>query len=396
MFTIREFRKEPDRLADFLPWAALVAPGVVLNKEGSFQMTYKYRGPDLESSTDSELIIISERINNALKRLGSSWSIFFEAQRRRSRSYPLSEFPCTVSAKIDQERRELFEMEGEHYESEYYVTFVFLPPSDRVNRIVPLFIENTSKKCLNYSECLSTFIDDVEGIVEIIKGAIPNIRRLSDDETLTYLHSTISTKYHQVKSPHIPLYLDAILPDEPLTPGLEPKLGDSFLQIVCLRSFPGESFPVLFDDLNNLHMPYRWTSRFICLSKESAIRELKKYKRQWYAKRKTLETLIKDVFSKDSDSESIMIDTDAKNKAGDSDRALQEVSDDRVAYGFYTLTVIVSDRDKARAEEKIKAVESVINGLGFTTIREGVNAVEAWLGSLPGHVHANVRRPLGS
>ena len=32
--------------------------------------------------------------------------------------------------------------------------------------------------------------------------------------------------------------------------------------------------------------------------------------------------------------------------------------------------------------------------LGFTTIRESVNAVEAWLGSLPGHVYANVRQPL--
>jgi type IV secretion system protein VirB4 len=39
-------------------------------------------------------------------------------------------------------------------------------------------------------------------------------------------------------------------------------------------------------------------------------------------------------------------------------------------------------------------VERVVNGLGFTAKREGVNAVEAWLSSLPGHVYANVRRPL--
>ena len=30
---------KPDRLADYLPWAALIAPGVVLNKDGSFQRT---------------------------------------------------------------------------------------------------------------------------------------------------------------------------------------------------------------------------------------------------------------------------------------------------------------------------------------------------------------------
>jgi len=42
----------------------------------------------------------------------------------------------------------------------------------------------------------------------------------------------------------------------------------------------------------------------------------------------------------------------------------------------------------------VRAVERTINGLGFTTIRETVNAVEAWLSSLPGHVYANVRQPL--
>ncbi len=42
------------RLADFLPWAALVAPGAVLNKDGSFQRTAKFRGPDLDSAVAAE------------------------------------------------------------------------------------------------------------------------------------------------------------------------------------------------------------------------------------------------------------------------------------------------------------------------------------------------------
>ena len=45
-----------DRLADHLPWAALVAPGVVLNKDGSFQRSLRFRGPDLESATEAELV----------------------------------------------------------------------------------------------------------------------------------------------------------------------------------------------------------------------------------------------------------------------------------------------------------------------------------------------------
>jgi type IV secretion system protein VirB4 len=38
-------------------------------------------------------------------------------------------------------------------------------------------------------------------------------------------------------------------------------------------------------------------------------------------------------------------------------------------------------------------VEKVIQGRDFTCIAESVNALEAWLGSLPGHVYANVRQP---
>ena len=70
-------------LADYLPWAALVANGIVLNKDGSFQRTARFRGPDLDSATPAELVAVTGRLNNALRRLGSGWAIFIEAQRLR-------------------------------------------------------------------------------------------------------------------------------------------------------------------------------------------------------------------------------------------------------------------------------------------------------------------------
>jgi len=53
----------------------------------------------------------------------------------------------------------------------------------------------------------------------------------------------------------------------------------------------------------------------------------------------------------------------------------------------------VWDEDPALAAEKLRLVEKVIQGRDFTCVVEGMNAVEAWLGSLPGHVYANVRTP---
>jgi type IV secretion system protein VirB4 len=56
MLNLAEYRQRPALLADWLPWAGLVAPGVVLNKDGSFQRTARFRGPDLDSATQGELI----------------------------------------------------------------------------------------------------------------------------------------------------------------------------------------------------------------------------------------------------------------------------------------------------------------------------------------------------
>ena len=55
MMNLAEYRRTASRLADFLPWAALVGPGVIVNKDGSFQRTARFRGPDLDSAVAAEL-----------------------------------------------------------------------------------------------------------------------------------------------------------------------------------------------------------------------------------------------------------------------------------------------------------------------------------------------------
>src|SRR5438046_544227 len=90
---------------------------------------------------------------------------------------------------------------------------------------------------------------------------------------------------------------------------------------------------------------------------------------------------------------SALLDTDAQNKAIDADAALQELGTDQIGEAFVTATITVWDGDPATADEELRFVEKVIQGRDFTCMIETVNAVEAWLGSLPGHVYANVRQP---
>jgi len=93
--------------------------GIILNKDGSFQRTAKFRDQtstarcrlNLPPSPSSEQRLASSGI-----RLGR----IVEAQRHFAGAYPPNTFPDVASALVDAERRAQFEEAGAHYESSYF------------------------------------------------------------------------------------------------------------------------------------------------------------------------------------------------------------------------------------------------------------------------------------
>ena len=390
MMSLQEYRTKSASLADFLPWVALVGPGVVLNKDGSFQRTARFRGPDLDSATPAELVAVTSRLNNALRRLGSGWAVFVEAQRTAAQAYPQSRFPDPVSALVDRERREQFREEGAHFESGYYLTLLWMPPPEEAARAEGWLYEGKASTGVDPKELVKSFADRTDRVLHLVEGFMPEAAWLDDAATLTYLHSTVSTRTQRVRVPETPVYLDALLADEPLTGGLEPMLGAHHLRTLTITGFPTATFPGLLDELNRQAFPYRWSTRAIMLDKTDATKLLSKIRRQWFAKRKSVAAILKEVMTNE---QSVLMDSDASNKAADADMALQELGADHAGIAYVTATVTVWDRDPALAAEKLRLVEKVIQGRDFTCTIEGMNALEAWLGSLPGHVYANVRQP---
>ena len=81
------FTLNPDSLADLLPWGYF-AEGtdfpVMINKDGRFQTTFRFRGYDLDSSTVNQLTRAADILNIALIRLGSDWSFHVDAIRKKT------------------------------------------------------------------------------------------------------------------------------------------------------------------------------------------------------------------------------------------------------------------------------------------------------------------------
>lgn len=392
MMFLGEYRSRSERLADHLPWAALVAPGVVLNKDGSFLRVLAFRGPDLESATEGELVAACARANNALKRLGSGWALFFDAERREALTYPHSDFPDPASWLVDRERQAAFEAEGTHFESHYHLALTWLPPADTTDRAGRSLVERPDEdRERDWRGALESFVAATDRMLDLLSGFMPEVRAVDDGEMLTFLHGTISDRRHPVAPPEAPMYLDGILADTPLVGGLEPRLGTLHVRTLTVLGFPSLSRPGMLDALNHQDFGYRWVTRFIALDKTLATKTLTSLRRQWFNKRKSVSALLREVLY---NAPAQLLDSDADNKVVDADQALQALGGDHVAFGYLTTTITVTDRSRTAVEDKVRSVERIVNGLGFTCVRESVNAVEAWLSSLPGHVYANVRQPL--
>ncbi len=386
-----EFRKRPAHLADHLPWALLVAPGVILNKDGAFQASARFRGPDLESASAEELMAVRARLNNALKRLGSGWCLHIEAIRRPASDYPESVFPDPVSWLIDEERRASFEAHGVAFETDFVATFTWLPPADHTNKLARVLLDAKPGQA-DWRTALDRFQREVRSLVDIFASALPEARLMSDEETLTYLHGCISPASHAVAAP-AGVFLDALLADCRVTGGVAPKLGAEHVRIVSIRAFPARTTPGLLDALGELPFPLRWVCRWIALDKADAEKELTRLRKQWFAKRKGLGALLREAITKE---EAPLVDTDAELKAAECDGALEALGADACAYGYLTLTVTVRDPDETIAEERARAVVAAANAQGFVAKIEDLNAMEAWLGSLPGEAYADPRRPIVS
>ena len=187
------------------------------------------------------------------------------------------------------------------------------------------------------------------------------------------------------------MYLDAILVDEDLTGGLEPRLGRAHLRTLTIMGFPSQTWPGLLDDLNRLAFPYRWATRAICLDKTDATKVLGKIRRQWFAKRKSIMAILKEVMTNEA---SVLMDSDAANKAhgrrrrpaGARLRSRRRGLRHRDGHGLGRGSRASPTSGCGWSRRPSRAATSPACARPSTRSRPGS-------GSLPGHVYANVRQP---
>ena len=393
-------RKRVYFLQNTLPFARIQSvrrkngeAGVIFNKDGSMQTTWMFRGPDLDSAIEEQLAIITFRLNTLFAGIGTGKILYFEAQRVLSTNYATDTFfPDAVTTAIDMERRTLF-ADGRHFESNYYATLWWMPPSESEERVRNMVIEGRKRKEVDEEDALASFFELSDKILAVFSTVQIPSRYLTADELLSYVHSTISDRARGLRVPEKPLLMDQYLCDAPLYGGIEPRLGEKHLRVVAPVGYRRNTVFGLFNQINRLNFEYRWVTRFICLGKEDALSELDAKKRGWASKMKSIRAMMKELlYGMDNDPNNI--NENAMMKWDEVKDAITAVEGDRTGYGYYSTCLVVMDENVEAVEEKARIVRQVFTNLGIEAQIENLNAVDAWMGSIPGNVGHYLRKPL--
>ncbi len=406
MLDLLKFKEADNQLKYMLPYSFILSPGICFLKNGALMTTYQVEYPDLEASSAPEIASMASLFNRSVMTLAQQegWALFFDVKRYKTTDYPAGNFSNLAGWLVDQRRAENYHNYGEHFTTEYYITFVYQLPSDIDSKAEGILFKKNSKpkseqkaktpekrNLPKFQKEVGDFIDECEKVMGTLQTKLW-IHHLNNSELFSYIKSCVSLNRQNLVYPEDTFFfLDNFLCDMDVRNSQPLKIGEYYVPIMGIMDFPNKTIPAIFDGLNRTMTEFRWTTRFIPLSKESSMKQAEKYQDRFYSARKSGKTLFTEF--------AMNVEIDKENKsaaamesqAGDiqSDIALGEY-----VLGYYTSNLMVWDKNLEKARLKARKLQQVVRSCRFSIKEETFNNSMAWLGMMPGNVYANIRRPL--
>lgn len=383
------FRRNENPFADIdqaIHWDCMLTPDVVMTRTGYFMACFEYIPLDLSCASKERAESAMVALNKAIACFGTGWAFWFECQRNESVDFHKSRWPTPVSAIIDDWRRDFFGTPGVQFKSSYYVTMLYRPRTSLAGKVASLY-ETTSVDAgsLEYEDRLQqqTFDNGVSRFLDQLSSFMPMVRRLSEIELLTYLHSTVSTKRHKVHMPELPLLHVPSIVDMPFVPGYSPMLGNEHMRIVKIADQPDKTYAGIMDAMNFLEFSYRIVGRWLSISREDALAEIELARKSYDERVTPVKWRIAKFFGLPYDGSA---DDQAMALLRDqADAAKLDVSLGNRSLGYWSHAVVLTHPDETEVERRAKAVEQAINGKNFVTYDARDDSGPVWIGTIPGH-----------
>jgi len=401
--SLRAMRNPRKGFSDLLVYAALVKPGVVLNKDGALMAGWYLRGEDAASRTSSELARRVAFLNAGFVQRDAGWMFHYDKIRTPASPPQASRYVRTATeAVMAESRAEAASRFGSRFESRDVLVATYLPPTDNANRMRKLIIEGENAPAIDVDTILQTFESGLAEFEDVVGNCMVEMRRLgartvhddlghhiASDELLEHLNACVNGEEAPVAVPSVPAYLDGLIASQDFYGGFRPRVGNRQIRVVTIARFPQESYPTILDRIAALPIPHRFSTRIILEDMHAMQQRLDERFNDWFGKRLSLAGKI---VTGTGPQAPVRVNRDADRMADDTEEALAALNEGLVKFVWWSAAIVLMDEHPDRVDEWAREVRKTLIRAGFPSRIEEWNAVDALLGTFPGDGYHNVRK----
>lgn len=380
--------------SDLLNYLLLLDEQTVLHKDGGMSTHFIINCPDIESATKAEADFNSETWKQALAMLTDGWMLELNVCSEKLLPNKIK-FYDEKEYNLDDVSDLFIRISSQKYlKNDYFNNKTILTISYRTNDIVEerlrkFALQENSSDIDYWQQQLNIFYKTVNKLIGFLQRVVIKIEPLKNENLLGFLYQTITGKNQKIACPYIGSFLNSYLVTEDFIGGLEPKIGNKYIKVIAINELPEYSYPAILELINYFNIEYRFNSRVVRLDKNTANNYLKKYQKNWSSKAIGFMGVIRESFNLP-----VKIDEDAQSTADQISDSMVKNSSEELTFSFYNSSLILFHEDQNFLLQTSQNIIEKISQLNFRAKLENINAVEAYLGSIPAHGDYNLRKIL--
>lgn len=387
------------------PWATMVTPELVLDKDGSLLTVFAFDGVDADTPDASEISTARDNLDHACKNFDHRLTAWWRLSHRRVRGEIAGTFDTSIDRRLDTINREKLSS-GRFFRNAHSFALAFTPETginkvfEKVSyhmtvgdKMLPVAIIETIKDLLFSRsafafdiERLTSDIKRFESVLDAFRGGVGRLRlkRLQLQNILGFLHQTANPSVPPRRVRYPVTMLDSHLTESTITSGAEHLIFDSaygrrFAKIVAVKEWMGFQEAAL-DVLAAVEAELDICVMFRFLDTGRAESYIKKMRGFYKMAAFNPWAIIKQYLSKEEQKN----DKGRERLADEAEDALSKLVAEGQQYGFANISVVVYGSTIEECDEATSDVVGKIGNAGFGVILEKDNLMAAWEATLPG------------
>ncbi|XP_060078910.1 probable conjugal transfer protein TrbE part 2 [Ylistrum balloti] len=386
-------------LDEYIPWDLITnedggfdpknidAANTIWQKDHSFLAVYRVAGVDDQTLSVDDLSYQVETLNRFLMQMGTGWMMQFDVLRRETPDYPTSTTVTNlpIVSFIQEHQQVRFCQDDFLHQNQLYLSLTF-----RASRSMSggQFVADTNYRrvkplkqlCQSFNKKLTELLSMVGGILAY--------QRLTGEDLLTYLHTTLTglnQHYHLI---HDPAGLSHFLSSQDWWPN-QSRIGELYYSLISITGLPRQTGPFLLSFLNNLNLSYRWNQRYILYDRDRARKKLSDTQSKFFTQRGGVLGVVRRAMRLDH--KHTYYGDEKEKQASNVAEAKELLDAGDLTYGLHSNTLVFYDRDKQHLEDETQTVLKEIRKRDLICRLETITP-PVFLGTLPGNSYFNPRK----